>query len=422
MRAPWCWLEIFSSSHPVVHRPLCSFEEGPQHLFISKAEILPGTQYHIPTLPVKCYLNFHCGNVVVTTEFPFHCHSLKKSPVSSDFLPDPVVISFSCPVCCRALISCSVSSFSLSLRAAALCQPGSSLVFRFPICLLSAIGPPLTCGSLFPCSPCVFLAWVWLFAVPRPDLAAWLIVLVWSTAVNLFLFPDSSQQSFLCFQVLFFFKVSCIIWHILNFSPLALVLLHQLLHFNFPAKTFYQKFPGVPCLCRAGFDLSPAALSVSKQRGKQPWTVTGCCAGCVGSLWYSPLFSFPSEGSPKGGDTPFFCTFLLVMFGHFGTLFPCLYFEPSSWTKLCGYKPTASPQSLQWLMIHMSMTGTGMSPSLPLVPSEHTAAEQDRGLCVLLNKEFSLSLLCTHKGFRSLLLIRRAWKGHFPPATLLTVQ
>lgn len=90
-------------------------------------------------------------------------HSLKKIPFSSDFLPDPVVISFSCPVCCRALISCSVSSFSFSLRAAALCQNGLSLVFHFPICLLSAIGPPLTCGSLFPCSPCVFFVWVWLY-------------------------------------------------------------------------------------------------------------------------------------------------------------------------------------------------------------------------------------------------------------------
>lgn len=168
-----------------------------------KQSSYPGPQYHIPTLPVNCYLNFHCGNVVVTTVFPFHCHCLKKSHFSSDFLPDPVVISFSCPVCWRGLISRSVSSFSFSLRAAALCQPGLSLVFHFPVCLLSAIGHPLTCASLFPCSPCVLLAWVWLFTIPRPDLAAWLTALVWSTAVNLFLFPDSSQHSFFCFQVLF---------------------------------------------------------------------------------------------------------------------------------------------------------------------------------------------------------------------------
>lgn len=28
---------------------------------------------------------------------------------------------------------------------------------------------------------------------------------------------------------------------------------------------FYLKFPGVPCLYRAGFDVSPAALSVANE-------------------------------------------------------------------------------------------------------------------------------------------------------------
>lgn len=51
--------------------------------------------------------------------------------------------------------------------------------------------------------PCMFLAQFWLFTVTRPDLAGWLTALVWSTAMNLFLFPDSSQCSFLCSQVLF---------------------------------------------------------------------------------------------------------------------------------------------------------------------------------------------------------------------------
>jgi len=80
--------------------------------------------------------------------------SEKKSPFSSDFLPDQVVISFSRPVCCRALVSRCVSSFPFSLRASALCQLGLSLLFHFPICLLSAGWPPLTCSLAL--SMCVF--------------------------------------------------------------------------------------------------------------------------------------------------------------------------------------------------------------------------------------------------------------------------
>lgn len=63
-----------------------------------------------------------------------------------------------------------------------------------------------------------------------------------------------------------------------------------------------------------------------------------------------------------------------------------------------------------------------MSPSLPSVPSEHTAAEQDRRLCVLLNKEFSLSFFAITKILGVVFSFRRAWKGHFLPAALLTVQ
>jgi len=42
-------------------------------------------------------------------------------------------------------------------------------------------------------------------------------------------------------------------------------------------------------------------------------------------------------------------------------------------------------------MIHMSMTETGTYPSLPLVPSEHAAAEQDR---TLFPEQKVFSLLC----------------------------
>lgn len=45
------------------------------------------------------------------------------------------------------------------------------------------------------------------------------------------------------------------------------------------------------------------------------------------------------------------------------SVFLCLYLESSFWNKLRGYKSMASPQSLWWLMIHMSMTGTGTYPS-----------------------------------------------------------
>lgn len=228
-----------------------------------KAEILPRPS--IPHSHFTCELlpQFPLGKCCCYYRISLSLSLFEEKPLLSDFLPDPVVISFSCPVCCRAFISCCVSSFSFSLRAAVLCQPRLRLVFHFPICILSAVGPPLTCGSLFPCSPCVFLAWVRLFTIPRPDQAAWLIALVWSTAVNLY-FLIHLSTTFSAFKYLFFFKVSCKIWYILNFSPLALVLPHKLLHFNFPSEMFYQKFPGVPCLYRAGFDLSPAALCVSK--------------------------------------------------------------------------------------------------------------------------------------------------------------
>lgn len=95
----------------------CVVLRRPHNTFpFQKQRSYPGTQNHIPTLPVNYYLSFHCG-IVVTTEFPFHCHSLKKSPFSSDFLPDPVVISFSCPICCRVLISCSLFPSELLLSA-----------------------------------------------------------------------------------------------------------------------------------------------------------------------------------------------------------------------------------------------------------------------------------------------------------------
>lgn len=189
------------SSYAIVHRPLCSFEEDPQHFFISKAEVLP--RHSVPHSHITCEL---------LLQFPlWKCCSYYRISLSLPLFEEkPLLIRLPSRSSCHFLfLSCLFQSFIqllyfffLFFPQSQLCQPRLSLVFHFPICLLSAIGPPLTCGSLFPCSPCVLLAWVWLFTLPKSDLAAWLIALVWSTAVNLILFPDWSQYSFLCFQVL----------------------------------------------------------------------------------------------------------------------------------------------------------------------------------------------------------------------------
>lgn len=170
---------FFSSHFPQTTVLAFNFEEDPQPHAVSKAEILPKPSfpvfYLIPSWLASCYPHLHYRNVVVNTAFPFSLplflksflpSLVKKSPFSSDFLPDPVVISFSCPICCRALIGRCVSSFPFSLKASALRQLGLSLVFHFPICLLSAIWPPLTCGRLFLCS---------LHACFQPGLDSWLL-------------------------------------------------------------------------------------------------------------------------------------------------------------------------------------------------------------------------------------------------------
>lgn len=147
--------------YAIVHRPLCSFEEDPQHFFILKAEILP--RHSIPDSHITCELlpQFPlwkcCSYYSISLSLPL----LEEKPLLIR-LPFQTQLSFPFLVLFVAELS-SATLFLLSFfpsRAATVCQPRLSLVFHFPICLLSAIGPPLTCGSLFPRSPCVFLGWV----------------------------------------------------------------------------------------------------------------------------------------------------------------------------------------------------------------------------------------------------------------------
>lgn len=243
MRALWCWLEISFSSH--CPQTTVYFWGDLQNFFILKAEILPG-------------------------------HSIPHSHFTCELLPQFPL--WKC--CCYYRISLSLPLFeenSLPIRL----PSRSCCHFLFLSCLLQSSHQLLCFFFLFfPQSCCSLPEWVkpgvsfphlppfsnrtssdmWL---PLPLLPMCVFCLgltlyysqTWPGCLanssglehsSESLFPGSSQHSFLCFQELFFYKVSCPIWHILNFSPLALVLLHQPPHLISQQKCFTwnsQVFP-----------------------------------------------------------------------------------------------------------------------------------------------------------------------------------
>lgn len=153
---------IFLTHFPQTTGLAFDFWEGPTTPcgFESRGLTQALISYLIRSLLASYYPPLHYRNVV-TTVFPFHCHSSqshscpswwRKAPSHQTSFQIQLSFPFSCPIYCRAVIGCCISSFPFSLKASALHQLGLSLVFHFPIRLLSAIWPPFTCGCPFPCS------------------------------------------------------------------------------------------------------------------------------------------------------------------------------------------------------------------------------------------------------------------------------
>lgn len=206
---------LFSSNFPQTALLAFSFEEDPQTTAVLKAEILPK-----PLLPVFYLICSLLARYCPTIEKSccYYCISLSLpffSKVVLALLGDEKPLLMKLP----SRSSCHFLFLSYLLQS-----------FRWPLCFFFPFLPQSFCSPTawvkpavsFPhlpsfsrmtsfdmwlplplLPPCSFLAQFCLLTVTRPDLAGWLTGLVWSTALNIFLFPDSSQCSFLISQVFF---------------------------------------------------------------------------------------------------------------------------------------------------------------------------------------------------------------------------
>lgn len=196
--------------------------------------------------------------------------------------------------------------------------------------------------------------------------------------------------------------------------------------FNFPATTFYQKFPGVHCLYRADFDLSPAALCQQMKREAAMNSYWVLCWMCKITVILIPvllsIWAFPKRR--------WYSCLLHIPFSHIWSLWHSVSL-PLFWAQFLN--------QAAWIQTH------GLSPVLAVINDSH---EHDWNWNVCL---FALGPIGTYgccagqklvcppcmsswiKGFLfhcSALTkfsgvsfsIGRAWKWHFPPAALLTVQ
>lgn len=190
--------------------------------------------------------------------------------------------------------------------------------------------------------PCVFLAWVWLFYQSWPR---WLASSSGLEHNNVSLsYSISVQFSLLSSTFLFFFSVSCKIWHILNFFSSSLSSSSPTAPLQFASKRVIPEIP--KCCLPLQSQLWSRSCSTLCQQTEREAAINGseCCAGCVGSLWYSSLFSLQFERNAKGVDTWFFCIFLSVIFYHFGALSISLFIlSPVSETSCRDINPQPLP-------------------------------------------------------------------------------